>query len=434
MDVKNYRQIAYWQLMERIFSQSDTQAFSPLSEQILEEVDLPKMVLQDNLSIASLVQRYPELKDKFDALLNKQEGERDQKNQANLTTKVSEAFLYSKLLYDIFGKLQQGTVSAGQYADWTENRDALKGAFQSHDFNEQEIGDSLSEMEADLIKRMKLREVLADNDLAAKLSPNMSLIEELLRDKSNLADQALVNAKRLIQQFINQVAEVLKTQVAQASSGKIDYSVPPKRVFRNLDLNRTIWKNLINYNPKDGRLYVENLYYKHTAKKNTPSRLIVSVDQSGSMVDSMVNCTILASIFAGLPKVEPHLVAFDTRAIDLTDWIRDPFEVLMRTKLGGGNDARTAIKLVKPKIVDPQNTVVVWISDFYEPREIEKEIFNEFKIMHDSGVKFIPVGSVTSSKVQYLNPWFKNEFKKMGTPVISGKIDKLIQELKNFLT
>ena len=432
MDVKNYRQIAYWQLMERIFSQEDTKAFLPLSEQILEEVDLPKIVLQDNVSIPNLVQRYPKLKGKFDALLQPQKEAIGEQKSSDSKTKVSEAFLYAKLLYDIFGKLQHGAISAGQYADWTTNRDALKGSFQAHDFPENEIGDSLNEMEADLIKRMKLREVLADNDLAAKLSPNMSLVEELLRDKSNLADQALVNAKRLIQQFINEVAEVLKTQVAQASSGKIDYSVPPKRVFRNLDLNRTIWKNLINYNPKDGRLYVENLYYKHTAKKNTPSRLIVSVDQSGSMVDSMVNCTILASIFAGLPKVDPHLVAYDTQAIDLTDWIRDPFEVLMRTKLGGGTDGMSAVELVKPKIVDPQNTVVVWISDFYEWKE--KEIFNQFKIMHESGVKFIPVGSVTSSKVQYLNPWFKTEFKKMGTPVISGKIDKLIQELKNLLT
>ena len=72
MDVKNYRQIAYWQLMERIFSQEDTKAFLPLSEQILEEVDLPKIVLQDNVSIPNLVQRYPKLKGKFDALLQPQ--------------------------------------------------------------------------------------------------------------------------------------------------------------------------------------------------------------------------------------------------------------------------------------------------------------------------------------------------------------------------
>ena len=33
-----------------------------------------------------------------------------------------------------------------------------------------------------------------------------------------------------------QVAEVLKIQVMTAVKGKIDRSVPPKRVFRNLDL------------------------------------------------------------------------------------------------------------------------------------------------------------------------------------------------------
>ena len=39
---------------------------------------------------------------------------------------------------------------------------------------------------------------------------------------------------------------MLRTQVKKAVAGKIDRSVPPKRVFRNLDLDRTIWKNLTN--------------------------------------------------------------------------------------------------------------------------------------------------------------------------------------------
>ena len=39
---------------------------------------------------------------------------------------------------------------------------------------------------------------------------------------------------------------MLHTQVEKATAGKLDRSVPPKRVFRNLDLNRTIWKNLTN--------------------------------------------------------------------------------------------------------------------------------------------------------------------------------------------
>ena len=67
---------------------------------------------------------------------------------------------------------------------------------------------------------------------------------------------------------------MLRTQVAQASTGTLDRSIPPKRVFRNLDLNRTIWKNLPNWSPEDERLYVDRLYYRQTAKRITPAHRI----------------------------------------------------------------------------------------------------------------------------------------------------------------
>src|SRR5262249_7047242 len=156
--------------------------------------------------------------------------------------------------------------------------------------------------------------------------------------------------------FVEEVAEFRRPQVEKATVGALDRSVPPKRVFRNIDLDRTIWKNLTNWSPEEERLYVDRLYYRHTARKTTPQRLIVAVDQSGSMVDSMVNCTILASIFAGLPKVDVHLIAYDTQALDLTPWVHDPFETLLRTSLGGGTDGTVAMALVQPKITEPRNT------------------------------------------------------------------------------
>lgn len=45
----------------------------------------------------------------------------------------------------------------------------------------------LADLEGDLIKRMRLREVLADPDLARRLTPSMSLVERLLRDKATLS-------------------------------------------------------------------------------------------------------------------------------------------------------------------------------------------------------------------------------------------------------
>ncbi len=85
-----------------------------------------------------------------------------------------------------------------------------------------------------------------------------------------------------------------------------------KKIFRNLNLQRTIWKNLPNYDTIDKKLYVDRLYYHRAGKKELPTKIIVVVDQSGSMLEAMVQTVILASIFAELPKVEVDLLAFDT--------------------------------------------------------------------------------------------------------------------------
>ena len=187
-------------------------------------------------------------------------------------------------------------------------------------------------------------------------------------------------------------------------------------MFRNLDLERTIWKNLTNWSPEDERLYVDRLFYRQTAKRTTPARLIVVVDQSGSMVDSMVNCTILASIFAGLPKVDVHLIAYDTRALDLTPWVHDPFEVLLRTNLGGGNDGTGRDGPGPAEDRRPAQHRRWSGSRTSTSSTASQPLFDGIEAVHRSGVQFIPVGSVNSSGSQSVNPWFRQRFKDLGTP------------------
>lgn len=410
----NRRQVLYWRLLARIFDTDEQPSLESASVAIVDDLGLPPALLDPGVSVDNLVQRFPELDAEFrDLMAPKGEGEDD---------RVRRAALASKLLLNTFAT-GTGNVTAPQLAAWKSDAGWFEQALG------EECRGALAGIEGDLVRRMALREVLANSSLAAQLRPSMSLIEQLLQDKSNLSGVALANAKALIRKFVDEVAEVLRTQVQQTSVGKIDRSVPPKRVYRNLDLQRTIWKNLPNWSPEDERLYVDRLFYRQTAKRVTPARLIVVVDQSGSMVDAMVNCTILASIFAGLPKVDVHLVAYDTRALDLTPWVHDPFEVLLRTTLGGGTNGTVAMAIAKPKITDPRNTVMVWISDFYDNRDL----LGDFESLHRSGVKFIPVGSVNSSGHASVDPWFRQKLKDLGTPVISGHIRKLVFELKNFL-
>ncbi|MFJ5262345.1 VWA domain-containing protein [Streptomyces sp. NPDC088387] len=470
----NRRQVLYWRLLSRLFAHDEQATLESASLAVVEDIGLPPALLDPGASVDSIVQRHPELAAEFDGLMvpdtdqdSGPEPDQDQEQHQDRDTRdraaeVRRAALVSKVLLNVFAT-GSGTVTAGQLARWQSDagwleralgctpgdlrggRTRLGGAGTgasptgsggggiNPDLSTliPAIGPELGDLEADLVKRMHLREVLADPRLAAQLTPSMSLIEQLLRDKNNLSGVALTNAKDLIRRFVDEVAEVLRTQVEKATVGAIDRSIPPKRVFRNLDIDRTIWKNLTNWSPEEERLYVDRLFYRHTARKTTPQRLIVVVDQSGSMVDSMVNCTILASIFAGLPKVDVHLIAYDTQALDLTPWVHDPFETLLRTNLGGGTDGTVAMTLAQPKIAEPRNTVVVWISDFYEWRS--EPLFESMAAIHRSGAKFIPVGSVTSSGRGSVNPWFRERFKDLGTPVLSGHIRKLVQELKTFL-
>lgn len=451
------RQVIYWRLLGALTGQADQAPnFERLNVALADALGLPELVLHPTLAVDTLEQRYPELKGEFqglEAFLHSAPAADAAPEAADLRRDL----VFAKLMLNVFGpNTQTGTVSAEQYNQWCQEVGRLEQAFgftpgqlrgktpaesrsgpdhgssgQGPRLDDGQLEASLKALEGELIQKMALRELLEDDTLAAQLPPSMALVEQLLLDKANLSGHALKNAKVLIQKYIDQLAEVLKVQVQKAVKGRADRSVSPKRSYRNLDLKRTLWKNLPHFNPTDGKLYVNQLFYRRTGTKDLPKRLIVVVDQSGSMVDAMVQTAILASIFAGLPRVDVHLIAFDTNVLDLTPYVRDPFEVLMRTNLGGGNDGPKAMVEAQQKVADPRGTAIVWISDFYEFQN-ERPLFEQIKAVKASGVKFIPVGALKSGHVS-VNEWFRTRLKEIGLPVISGDVKKLIVELKNFL-
>jgi Mg-chelatase subunit ChlD len=473
--ITNRRQALYWRLLSNLLNcQQDVPILEKLSKQIVKDLSLPELILDPQMGIENLLLRHPDLEADFtQPLLSEQEIEQPESLGSDRKT-LRRALVISKLLLNTLGaNTQTRTVSAAQYAQWLQDKRYLEqvlgcgvpglqaqkgdkseggegesqgqgvgesgaaggaglGRGQGFTIKDEQLQNTLKALEGELVHRMALREVLSDDRLAMQLTPSMPLIEELLRDKANLSGVALKNAKRLIRQYVDELSQVLRLQVAQAVSGKIDFSVPPKRVFRNLDLKRTLWKNLTNWDAKTQRLIVDRLYYRHTARKRVPIRLIVVVDQSGSMVDAMVQCTILASIFAGLPNIDVHLLAFDTQVLDLTAWVQDPFEVLLRTQLGGGTYIYQALVEASKRVSEPRQTAIALISDFYEGGS-EQILLDYIKSLKESGVHFIPVGAVTSSGYFSVNDWFRTRLKALGMPILTGSPKKLILELKKLI-
>jgi hypothetical protein len=94
--------------------------------------------------------------------------------------------------------------------------------------------------------------------------------------------------------------------------------------------------------------------------------VIIAVDQSGSMADSVVYASLFAGILAQLPALRTRFVAFDTSVTDLTTFLHDPVEVLFGVQLGGGTDIASALTYCQRQIEHPRRTVLFLISDLFE--------------------------------------------------------------------
>ena len=95
-------------------------------------------------------------------------------------------------------------------------------------------------------------------------------------------------------------------------------------------------------------------------------RIVIAVDESGSMLDCVIHSAIMAGIFAKLPMLDTKLVIFDTQVVDLSGQIEDPVATLMSIQLGGGTNIAGAMAYCETLIDNPHRTIVVLVSDLCE--------------------------------------------------------------------
>ena len=124
-------------------------------------------------------------------------------------------------------------------------------------------------------------------------------------------------------------------------------------------------------------------------KARRPQReVVLCIDQSGSMAQSVVYASIFAAVMASLPAVSTKLVVFDTAVVDLTEKLDDPVELLFGVQLGGGTDINRAVAYCESLIREPRNTILVLISDLYEGG-VEANLLARAQSLVGSGVQFI---------------------------------------------
>ena len=221
-------------------------------------------------------------------------------------------------------------------------------------------------MEQDALSRYGLTELISDPEILKKAEPSEALMQAILQFKHLMKGPVLEEARRIVKAVVDQIADKLLRDCFSALHGAIDPDgPPPQRTFNNTDWRKTIQRNLKNWDTERQRLIADRIFYKQKQKKKSGWHIVVSVDQSGSMLDNLVHSAIMAAIFSALPSVSVSLVMWDTRIVDFSHIADDPLEVLMSCQLGGGNDDIGAMRYCAGLITEPTKTIFVTISDWY---------------------------------------------------------------------
>jgi uncharacterized protein with von Willebrand factor type A (vWA) domain len=193
----------------------------------------------------------------------------------------------------------------------------------------------------------------------------MAMASIILSLKDQIPAKSKEQARALIQALVKKLMERMENDLKRSVTGALNRrkrSIFPR--LANLDWNRTIRKNLKNYDAERKKLIAEHLVFYESQKSNGNWRIILDIDQSGSMFDSIVYSSIMACIFASIPAIDTRVVAFDEKVVDLTDAAKaDPVDVLFGIQLGGGTDINQSVAYCARMVENPKKTLFILISD-----------------------------------------------------------------------
>lgn len=239
------------------------------------------------------------------------------------------------------------------------------------------------------LDRYQMTELLTDREVLERMEPNTDLLKTVLSLKGMMKGPVLDAARTVVQKVVDQLTKKLEQEIRCSALGKIDRkSRSNVKSIRNLDISRTIQKNLSHYDRQTKQLRVEQIYFNGRVKQHILWHVILVVDESGSMLPSVIHSAVMAGIFAKLPMFKTSLVIFDTNVVDLSDYVNDPVETLMSIQLGGGTDIGNALQYSKGLIENPHRTMVVLVSDLEEGATLSK-LYRVSADIVESGAKLI---------------------------------------------
>ena len=241
-------------------------------------------------------------------------------------------------------------------------------------------------MQKQALEKYKLTEILTDENILKEIEPNIELLKNILTFKDMMSQNVKKLAYDIVKKTLEEIKNKMEVEIKRVFYGKkLPNSNTTNKIFKNLDIKKTIRYNLKNYDIKNKTIFTDKLFFNQNIKKYNPYNIIILIDESGSMLDSVIYSSIMASIFANIPYLSIKLIIFDISVVDLSEHIKEPIDILFKVQLGGGTNIAQALEYAKKITFAPDKTIVLLISDLFDS--------NNYKLMYKNANDIIESGS-----------------------------------------
>lgn len=228
--------------------------------------------------------------------------------------------------------------------------------------------DVVSVIQQDAIERKGLTQLLYEPEVLKNVKPDIQMVATLLSLRGRIPERTKDTARELVKAVVEDIKKRLANDIRSSVMGAINRRQhSPIPDVQRIDWKWTIGRNLKNYNKQLNKLIPERVYYFEGGRKSRNWTVILDMDQSGSMADSIIYGSVVGSILASMPALETRVVVFDTEVVDLSEQCADdPVEMLFGIQLGGGTDINKSVAYCQKFITEPSKTLFILLTDLYE--------------------------------------------------------------------
>lgn len=277
--------------------------------------------------------------------------------------------------------------------------------------------DVVSIIQNDAMERKGWKQLLFEPEVLAKVKPDIQLVGTLLSLKGKIPEKTKDTARMLVQAVVDDLVKLLENDMRRAVTGALNRRRhSPLPSLSGIDWKRTIRRNLKHYDAERKQMIPEKFYYFDRAQRSKEWTVIVDIDQSGSMADSVIWASVIGSIFASIPSLNTRVVVFDTAVVDLTEQCaNDPVDMLFGIQLGGGTDINKSVAYCEQFIEQPKKTLFIIVSDLYEGGN-RGALVRRMRELTEAGVRTMCLLALSDQGEPYYDENLAKLLSRDGTP------------------